>query len=148
MSVVIDASVVLAAAIDGAASGDWARELLARAKPLAAPHLLPVEVTHRLRKLAAQGLVPEQVATLELAQVAKLTIRYFPFLPLLARVGELRNNVSAYHAWYVALAETLKAPLATLDTACPSERAAARSGRLYLHRKRVSNIVVARANGG
>ncbi|HEX5659731.1 MAG TPA: type II toxin-antitoxin system VapC family toxin [Polyangiales bacterium] len=113
---VIDASVVLAAAIDGAASGNWARGLLARASPLVAPHLLPVEVTHRLRKLTAQGLVPEQVATLELVQIAKLSISYFPFLPLMARVWELRNNVSAYDAWYVALAEALKAPLATLDT--------------------------------
>jgi predicted nucleic acid-binding protein len=32
-----------------------------------------------------------------------------------ARVWELRDNVTAYDAWHVALAEALSAPLATLD---------------------------------
>lgn len=115
MSTVVDASVLLAAAVDAEASGDWAREVIARADHLVAPHLLPVEVAHRLRKLSMQGLVSDQVASLQLAQLIRLPIEYFPFVPLVARAWELRNNVSAYDAWYVALAEALKVPLATLD---------------------------------
>lgn len=37
--------------------------------------------------------------------------------PLLARILELRDSLTAYDAAYVALAERLEAPLATLDAA-------------------------------
>lgn len=39
----------------------------------------------------------------------------FPFEPFAARVWELRNSVASYDAWYVAMAEDLEYPLATLD---------------------------------
>lgn len=39
----------------------------------------------------------------------------FPYAPFAARIWDLRDNVTCYDAWYVAVAETLNAPLATLD---------------------------------
>lgn len=39
----------------------------------------------------------------------------YPYEPFGARVWELRHNVTAYDAWYVAVAEMLGAPVATLD---------------------------------
>jgi predicted nucleic acid-binding protein len=45
----------------------------------------------------------------------QLDISLFPFEPFADRIWELRNNVTSYDAWYVALAESLKLPLATLD---------------------------------
>jgi predicted nucleic acid-binding protein len=39
----------------------------------------------------------------------------FPFEPFAERIWELRHNVTSYDAWYIALAEVLKVPLATLD---------------------------------
>ena len=44
-----------------------------------------------------------------------LRIDLFPYGPFAARVWELRGNLTSYDAWYVALAETLDAQLATLD---------------------------------
>ncbi len=39
----------------------------------------------------------------------------FPFAPFAERVWALRENLTSYDAWYVALAEALDCPLVTLD---------------------------------
>ena len=39
----------------------------------------------------------------------------FPFAPFAERVWALRENLTSYDAWYVALAEVLDCPLVTLD---------------------------------
>lgn len=44
-----------------------------------------------------------------------LRVELFPYAPFATRIWDLRDNVTCYDAWYVALAETLSAPLATLD---------------------------------
>ena len=44
-----------------------------------------------------------------------LVLELFPFEPFADRIWELRGNLSSYDAWYVALAEALQVPLATLD---------------------------------
>lgn len=45
----------------------------------------------------------------------RLDIELFPFEPIAARIWQLRHNLTCYDAWYVAVAETLGLPLATLD---------------------------------
>ena len=45
----------------------------------------------------------------------QLDIELFPFEPFAGRIWELRHNVTSYDAWYVAIAEALNLPLATLD---------------------------------
>jgi len=47
----------------------------------------------------------------------ELRLELFPFEPFAGRIWELRHTVTSYDAWYVALAEALKLPLATLDAA-------------------------------
>jgi predicted nucleic acid-binding protein len=42
-------------------------------------------------------------------------VEYFPYRPFAGRVWQMRENVTAYDAWYVAVAETIEADLATLD---------------------------------
>ena len=44
-----------------------------------------------------------------------LDITLFPYEPFAGRIWELRSNVTCYDAWYVALAEALEVPVATLD---------------------------------
>lgn len=114
MTAVVDASVVVAALIDDGPVGRWAEELVA-STPLAAPHLMPVEVANILRRAALADDVSDDVASLAHADLAALTVELFPYDLLAERIWELRGAVTAYDGWYVALAESLKAPLATLD---------------------------------
>jgi len=117
MTLVVDASCVVAAltASNAAESaGTWARARLGSG-PVVAPHLLPVEVTHVLRRQVAAGRLHGPAAAAALEDLADLGIELYPFEPFADRVWQLRETVSAYDAWYVALAEAHDAPLATLD---------------------------------
>ena len=114
MTVVLDASVVVGALVDGGEVGAWAVDVL-RDPALTAPHQLPVEVANILRRAAASGSVSSDVASLAHADLLDLRVELVAYAPLADRVWELRENVTAYDAWYVALAERLDAPLATLD---------------------------------
>jgi len=114
MTLVVDASTVVAALVDSAAHGEWAEAQLQSA-PLAAPDLLPVEVANVLRKSEQAKLIGADSAALAFGDLGQLTVQYAPFAPLAERVWELRSNLTAYDAFYVALAEALDAPLATLD---------------------------------
>jgi predicted nucleic acid-binding protein len=113
MTVVIDASAVVAALVDSGPDGHWAETLLA--DDLAAPHLLPVEVANVLRRAANAGEITDDIASLAHADLLELRIELVPYDIVAPRIWELRRNVSAYDAWYVAVAELLDAPLATLD---------------------------------
>jgi len=111
---VVDASVVVAGLVDGGETGAWAETVLT-ADVLAAPHIMPVEVANILRRLALAGEISSDLATLAHADLLDLGVRLFPYAPLATRAWELRSNLTAYDACYVALAESLGAELATLD---------------------------------
>ena len=111
---VVDAAFVVAALVDGGPEGTWADGLL-DSGALAAPHLMPVEVANILRRAVASAELTADAASLAHADLLALRIELFPYAPFASRVWELRDNVTCYDAWYVALAETLDAPLATLD---------------------------------
>jgi len=112
--VVIDSSVLVAALVDSGSSGEWAETIAARGS-LHAPELLPAEAANVLRRLEAAGHITTAQAQTAYEDLLQLEIELFPFEPFADRVWELRHNVTAYDAWYVALAEALRLPLATLD---------------------------------
>jgi len=114
VTLVVDATVVVAALIDNGDDGRWAESLLT-SQDLAAPQLVQVEVANVLRRAAAAGEVSSDAATLAHADLLDLPIELFPYEPFAARVWELRANFTAYDGWYVAIAESIDAPLATLD---------------------------------
>lgn len=114
MTIVLDSSLVVSALTDTGAEGTWSETVLTR-HPLAAPHLLHAEVTNVLRRLSAAGEITEAVASFARRELTLLRVELYPFTPFADRVWELRSNVTSYDAWYVALAESLEAPLATLD---------------------------------
>jgi predicted nucleic acid-binding protein len=114
VTLVVDASLVVEALIDSGREGAWAREVLA-SDSLAAPHLMTVEAANILRRAAAAGLVSQDSASLAHADLVKLPVELFSYELFASRVWELRFNLTAYDAWYVALAETLDTTLATLD---------------------------------
>ena len=94
---------------------------------LHAPHLIDVEVAQALRRYAAAGAIETERAARSLARLHELDLERWSHEPFLSRVWELRRNLTAYDAVYVALAEALAVPLLTLDrriAAAPGIRAA------------------------
>ena len=114
MTIVVDASCVVAALVDDGAAGRWAETQLT-ADDLAAPHLMPVEVANVLRRAVLTGDLAPDIASLAHGDLLALPVELFEYEPLADRVWELRSSVTTYDGWYVALAEVLEARLATVD---------------------------------
>jgi predicted nucleic acid-binding protein len=114
VTVVVDASAIVAALVDAGPDGEWATTELLR-EDLAAPHLMPVEAANILRRAVIAGDLSVDVATLAHDDLARLRVELFPYEPHAERVWELRDNLTAYDAWYVAVAEALDVPMITLD---------------------------------
>ena len=89
--------------------------LFAPGQTLHAPHLLDVEVAQVIRRYAATGEIDGERGRMALADLADLPLRRYPHDFLLPRIWDLRNNLTAYDAAYVALAEALDTPLLTRD---------------------------------
>jgi predicted nucleic acid-binding protein len=111
---VIDSSVLVAVLTDAGSDGRWATAQLTQT-PLAAPSMVMAEVANVLRRLEGGPTLLRSEATVSLRSLRRLDIELFPFAPLADRVWELRFNLTAHDAWYVALAESLGWPLVTLD---------------------------------
>jgi predicted nucleic acid-binding protein len=108
--IVLDASAAVLALLN---DGD-ARRALAR-ETAAVPHLADSEVAQALRSQVVRGTVGATDAQTALEHWARLGVRRFPVVGLLDRVWQLRENVTAYDATYVALAEALGCQLLTAD---------------------------------
>ena len=114
MTVVVDASVVVAAFVDSGPAGQWALQQMGRDR-LAAPHLMPVEVASVLRRAELAGDLSADTGALAHADLLDLAVGLYPYELFGPRIWELRETVTAYDAWYIALAEELDATLVTLD---------------------------------
>jgi predicted nucleic acid-binding protein len=116
LSTVVDASVLVAALVDTGPHGVWAEDVLARGS-LHAPELARAEAANILRRLERAKLIATPEANGAHDELMQLDVDLFSFEPFADRIWELRHNMTSYDAWYVALAEALKLPLATLDEA-------------------------------
>ena len=112
---VVDASVVVELALSTPASGQIGRWLRTGAGTLHAPHLLDLEVAHAVRRMCLSGEVTTERGARALEILAGMALLRHPHGPLLSRIWELRHNLTAYDAAYVALAEALGAMLVTRD---------------------------------
>ena len=114
MTLVVDASVVVAALIDGGSEGVWAERLIS-SDAIVAPHLMLAEAANILRLAARAGDISQDAATMAYSSLQDLAVELYPYERFANRIWELRHNVTTYDAWYVALAELLDIALATLD---------------------------------
>lgn len=113
--IVADASVVVAALVSASGAGARAREWLRQDPDLHVPHLLDVEVSAALRRRVRLGQTDVGLATAALADLGVLAALRWDHGPLLQRAWAHRDNLTAYDAMYVALAEALGALLVTSD---------------------------------
>ncbi len=90
-------------------------ERVSGAESLHAPHLIDTEVQHAFRGLVRGRKLSFDRAADGLRDLADLNVLRYPAYPLSDRVWELRANITAYDATYVALAELLDCPLITCD---------------------------------
>ncbi len=124
--IVLDASAVLELLLATVAGRRVAERIRSPRLSLHVPHLLDLEVLQALRRYVATGSLSSERARLALENLGDLGLVRHEHDVLLLRIWALRENLTAYDAAYVALAEGLKAPLLTLDkrlASAPGHRA-------------------------
>ena len=127
--------------LDASAAVDWLLQtskgqsienrIYSRNETLHAPHLVDLEVTQVLRRLALQRVVSEHRANEAVRDLLDLRITRYPHLVLLPRIWQLRHNFSAYDAAYIALAEKLGSILVTRDARLASASGHAAAVELF-----------------
>jgi predicted nucleic acid-binding protein len=113
--IVVDASALLEALLRTPAAEQVERRLFDPRETLHAPHLLDVEIAQVIRRYAAAGEIDSERGRELLVDLVDFPARRYPHGFLMQRVWELRHNLTAYDAIYVALAEALGASLLTRD---------------------------------
>lgn len=113
--IVIDASALIDYLIPASAFELIRDRIQLSGGELHAPYVVDIEVAHALRRLALGNRISAVQADEALADLVAARVSRYPHAPLLPRIWELRHNMTAYDAAYVALAEALDAPLITTD---------------------------------
>ncbi len=118
--IVLDAGALLELLLATRAGEIIARRIAPPTETLHAPHLIDLEIAQVLRRYVRTRQLTGARAAEALDDLAALDLNRYPHDVLLARVWELRQNLTAYDAAYVALAEALPAELVTTDRALAS----------------------------
>lgn len=113
--IVVDASVIANVVGDDEAAGQLARARLAAASAVSAPDLVDVETVSVLRRRWLAGDLADERFQGAVDDLLALPMTRFPVGPMMVRAFELRANITAYDACYIALAEALACPLVTAD---------------------------------
>ncbi|MGH3566371.1 MAG: type II toxin-antitoxin system VapC family toxin [Pseudonocardia sp.] len=113
--IVVDASALIDALIDDGPGGDGARAVLTDDPEWAAPPHLLVEVLSVIRRRVLRGEVKLDRAMEVVDALDELEILWVDPVTVVARIWELRDNVAAFDAAYVAAAELLECALITGD---------------------------------
>ena len=108
--IVVDASAAVSALLN---DGPARRAILEQ--QLHVPHLIDTEVASGLRRQVAAGNIDADAGWTALDTFRRLGMTRYPAGGLLERIWQLRDNVSAYDAIYIALAEGLDCALLTSD---------------------------------
>lgn len=112
---ILDASGAVELLLNTAAGKRLAARLADEAEIIHVPHLVDLEVAQVLRRYVMSGVLNERSGATALQRWRDFHVERYPHEPLLDRVWQLRANISAYDAVYVALAEALSDVLVTGD---------------------------------
>jgi predicted nucleic acid-binding protein len=127
--IVLDASAVVALLLSTGVGRRVAEEISSSIVSLHAPQLLDIEVAQALRRYVRLGTITADRGVIGVEALGQLDITRYGHPELLSRIWALRDNLTAYDATYIALAEALDAPLLTLDArlaAAPGHQAEVR----------------------
>jgi len=113
--IVLDASAAIDWLLQTAVGQRIETRIYARRESLHAPHLLDLEVVQVLRRLVREAAVSAQRADQALRDLLDLRVSRYPHFVFLPELWQLRHNLSAYDAVYVALAQKIDATLVTRD---------------------------------
>ncbi len=113
--IVLDASAAIDWLLQTPAGRQVEKRIYQQSESLHAPHLLDLEVSQVLRRLVREVTVSASRAEEATNDLLDLRIHRYPHYIFLSRIWQLRHNLSAYDAAYVALAEQLDATLVTRD---------------------------------
>jgi predicted nucleic acid-binding protein len=113
--IVVDASAVLELLLQTSVGARVEARLFRDDDELHVPHLLDVEIVQGLRRLVRMGEVSSSRAGDAIADLIDLDLHRHAHVDLVNRVWKLRDNLTAYDAMYVVLAEAIDATLVTCD---------------------------------
>lgn len=113
--IVVDSSAIIEVLLRIYVGEKIESRILSPFENLCAPHLINLEVAQVLRRYCASGDMTSERALDASVDFKDMPITRYPHDIFLQRIWELRANITAYDAIYVALAEALPAPLLTCD---------------------------------
>ena len=114
--IVLDASVVIDLLLgSGPGTENIRKRVEGPDQSLHVPHLMDLEVLQTLRRYALNGTLSRERSNKAFERLTDLAFERYPHTQFIGRIWELKNNLTAYDATYVALAEALNAPLVTRD---------------------------------
>lgn len=113
--IVVDSSAVLEVLLRSPRAPEIEKRIFAANESLHAPHLLDLEVVQVLRRYSLAAEMPMARGQEAIIDLLNLPIARYPHDIFVDRIWELRNTMTAYDAAFVALAESLPAPLLTCD---------------------------------
>lgn len=113
-SIAVDASALVFLLLDAVGYGEWVASET-RGKTVFAAEMVHYEVANQLRAHQYKGKIDATTANMAYQDLRNMDMRLEPFSVLADRIWELRGNVTAYDASYVAVAEWRRIPLLTTD---------------------------------